>query len=77
MGLGGGPYNHRVEIIVNGKPETLPADTTVAALLVHRGLSASPCAVEVNKIVVPKRRHDETQLKEHDKVEIVTLVGGG
>ena len=32
---------------------------------------------EVNKRIVPRKRHESTQLNEGDKVELVTLVGGG
>lgn len=50
---------------------------TVRQFLQSRGLHASPCAVEVNRTLVPKRRHEEHQLADGDTVEIVTLVGGG
>ena len=40
-------------------------------------LSDQPCAVEVNKEVVPRRAHADSTLHEGDKIEIVTLVGGG
>jgi thiamine biosynthesis protein ThiS len=36
-----------------------------------------PCAVEVNRMLVPKRRHEQHMLLEGDQVEIVTFVGGG
>jgi sulfur carrier protein len=34
-------------------------------------------AVEVNEEVVPRARHATIQLREGDRVELVTLVGGG
>ena len=34
-------------------------------------------AVEVNEEVVPREQHATTELREGDRVEIVTLVGGG
>lgn len=64
-------------IVVNGSPRPLPADPTVAGLLAELGLAASPCAVELNRLVVPRREHAATRLREGDLVEIVTLVGGG
>jgi sulfur carrier protein len=33
--------------------------------------------VEVNGELVPKKRHAEHQVRDGDRVEIVTLVGGG
>ncbi len=70
-------YNRPVELIVNGNPRDIPPGATVTTLLESLGLSTSPCAVEVNRELVPKRRHEETPLKHGDRVEIVTLVGGG
>jgi len=66
-----------VEITVNGQKRSLPPGTTVATLLNELGLSGQPAAVEVNKSLVPKRRHAEQTLSEGDTVEVVTLVGGG
>jgi sulfur carrier protein len=64
-------------LVVNGSPRPLPADPTVAGLLTELGLSNAPCAVELNRVVVPRREHPATPLAEGDQVEIVTLVGGG
>ena len=66
-----------VEITVNGKKRSLPPGTTVERLLAELGLSGQPAAVEVNKSLVPKRRHAEQALADGDTVEVVTLVGGG
>lgn len=64
-------------IAVNGEARDVPAGQTVAELLGALGLGQAPCAVEVNAALVPKRKHAEHALGEGDKVEIVTLVGGG
>ena len=69
--------NFSVTINVNGNPQTLPDGATVAAMLEHLRLTALPAAVEVNRELVPKRRHSEHTLREGDRVEVVTLVGGG
>ncbi len=66
-----------MRLLVNGKPETLPDDAAVADLLRSLNLERTPCAVEVNRELVPKRRHDTRRLTDGDTVEIVTLVGGG
>jgi len=66
-----------MHIIVNGKPETLPDRATVADLIAHLDLRGSPCAVEVNKALIPKRRHESHFLEDGDTIEVVTLVGGG
>ncbi|MEM1165106.1 MAG: sulfur carrier protein ThiS [Planctomycetota bacterium] len=66
-----------MRIEVNGEALELAGDGTVAALLVHLGLDHSPAAVEVNRALVPKREHADRRLAEGDRVEVVTLVGGG
>ena len=66
-----------MKVLVNGEPIELDDQSTVHDLLEVRSLADKPCAVEVNKEVVPKRRHEEHALREGDQIEIVTLVGGG
>ena len=66
-----------VGIFVNGEPRDVREGATVADLLEELGLAAKPVAVEVNRDLVPRQRHDEHQLAAGDRVEIVTLVGGG
>jgi thiamine biosynthesis protein ThiS len=66
-----------MNITVNGEITTLDGPHTVAELLQHVGLADAPCAVEVNRDLVPKREHASRPLRDGDVVEIVTLVGGG
>jgi thiamine biosynthesis protein ThiS len=66
-----------VKITVNGEPMSVNDNCTVRQFLESRQLHASPCAVEVNRNLVPKRCHDQHRLVEGDTLEIVTLVGGG
>src|SRR5262245_30846898 len=64
-------------LTINGDPRTLPSPLTVAQLLHHLGHESRKVAVEVNHEVVPARQHAEHTLESGDRVEIVTLVGGG
>ena len=66
-----------MRITVNGDEVQLNTRCTVRELLERFDLGAAPCAVEVNAEVVPKTRHPEHVLDDGDRVEIVTLVGGG
>jgi sulfur carrier protein len=66
-----------MEIIVNGEQRQVSAGTTVAALLAALAANPRYVAVEVNLQLVPRGRHAELQLSNGDRVEIVTLVGGG
>lgn len=64
-------------LTVNGEAKEVPERATVASLVEELGLVGAACAAEVNGRVVPKREHGETELREGDRVELVTLVGGG
>jgi sulfur carrier protein len=66
-----------VNLIVNGQPQTADAGATVAGLLAQLGMAGKIVAVEVNRQLVPKQRHAEHALAAGDRVEIVSLVGGG
>ncbi|MBY0457781.1 MAG: sulfur carrier protein ThiS [Gemmataceae bacterium] len=56
---------------------TFPDPLTVADLLARLGKDPTKLAVEVNRDVVPRAEHAAHALKDGDRVEIVTLVGGG
>lgn len=62
---------------VNGVARELASGATVAELVAALGLSAAQVAVERNRRLVPRAEHGRTQLADGDRVEIVTLVGGG
>jgi sulfur carrier protein len=66
-----------MQITLNGQSAQTPQDSTVAALLRQLNLDGKPVAVEVNLELVPKQLHAQRRLAEGDRVEIVTLVGGG
>lgn len=64
-------------LFVNGERRDFPASLTVRDLIGVLGLAGKACAVEVNGQLVPYRQHAQTALADGDRVEVVTLVGGG
>ena len=66
-----------MQIWVNGIEKSLPDASTIRQLLNLLELPPGPVAVEVNRDVVPRVRHDQHILVEGDRIEVVTLVGGG
>ena len=66
-----------VGITVNGEPYAAVAGSSVEDVLVALGLAGRPLAVEVNEQVVPRAALAGCMLGAGDRVEIVTLVGGG
>lgn len=66
-----------VPIHVNGTAHTVREGATIAELLDELGLCGRPLAVELNRAVVPRTEHPARRLVAGDRLEIVTLVGGG
>lgn len=67
----------QIEIHVNGKPRSIAAGSTVAALLTSLELDPRTLAVERNLELVPRAQHAATPISAGDRLEVVTLVGGG
>ena len=66
-----------IEIHVNGQPRAVAAGSTVAMLLQTLELDPRTLAVERNLELVPRGQHAATPLAAGDRLEVVTLVGGG
>jgi sulfur carrier protein len=66
-----------VNILVNGTPRQVYDGTTIAQLLRELEVDGRHVAVEVNLELVPRARHAAHALRESDRLEVVTLVGGG
>jgi thiazole synthase len=66
-----------LNLTVNGESRSLPDILTVAQLMEHLGYDRQRVAVEINGEVAPRGRHAEQLLADGDRLEIVTLVGGG
>ncbi|GBF11370.1 sulfur carrier protein ThiS [Tepidibacillus infernus] len=64
-------------MVVNGKEITGFAGKTVAELLNELKLNQTLVVVEINFEIIPKDHYDIRILQETDKVEIVSVVGGG
>jgi sulfur carrier protein len=66
-----------MNIVCNGEPRDVAENTTVAQLLELLGLEPRQVAVEVNLELVPRNQHRDFVLHAGDRLEVVTLVGGG
>jgi thiazole synthase len=66
-----------VTITLNGERRELPGPLTIAELLRRLELRSEHVAVEVNRSLVPRARHDAETIGDGDVLEVVTLVGGG
>lgn len=66
-----------MHVTINGRQEALADGLSVANILATRQLHPIRVAVEINEQIVPRKRFGETTVKEGDRIEIVTFVGGG
>jgi len=66
-----------MEVFVNGAAREVPPGTTLAALIQELAMEPRFVAVEVNLELVPRTQHAARLLAAGDRLEIVTLVGGG
>lgn len=66
-----------IELTVNGEPRTIAAGSTVADLIRELGCRPEQVAVERNKEIVRRPDHARIALVAGDRLEVVTLFGGG
>lgn len=66
-----------MQIVLNGKHRLVQEPATVASLLSVLDVAVKGVAVEVNERLIPRRTFDHTPVRDGDRVEVVTLVGGG
>ncbi|MBM3967702.1 MAG: sulfur carrier protein ThiS [Planctomycetes bacterium] len=66
-----------LKIEFNGNEEMIDASETILDLLKRSGVEAKFCAVEINLEILPKSEYATYQLRDGDRIEVVTLVGGG
>lgn len=66
-----------MNVAINGESRRFDSGMTVADLLRELDLEGKPLAVERNGETLAKTSHATTKLADGDRIEIVTLVGGG
>ena len=64
-------------ITVHGKQIQLISEMSVADYLEENNYQINRIAVEMNEEILPKYSYSETMLKDGDRLEVVTFVGGG
>ncbi|MCH8066951.1 MAG: sulfur carrier protein ThiS [Nanoarchaeota archaeon] len=65
-----------MKLIINGQEKELDC-ARISELLDALDLKMDVVAVELNKNIVHRENFENTKLKDNDKLEIVTAVGGG
>lgn len=66
-----------ITIQVNGEERQIDPAWSIGDLLMELGINNRYCAVERNLELVPREEHMNCRMADGDRIEIVTLVGGG
>ena len=66
-----------IRLQVNGAVQTCSANTSLPTLLEQLGLNPRLVAVEYNGEILHRQFWDTTCMQSGDRLEIVTIVGGG
>jgi sulfur carrier protein len=66
-----------IELQVNGELQTCPIGTNLPTFLIQIGLNPLLVAVEYNGEILQRQFWETTQIHTEDRLEIVTIVGGG
>ena len=65
------------KIQLNGKKVVIKSNYSVFDLLKRYKLTNKKIAIEHNGIIIPKINYKKKFLKNKDRVEVVTFIGGG
>jgi sulfur carrier protein len=66
-----------IQIQVNGEERGCRTDATVGDLLRELGIKTERVAVELNLEILDRKEFDQRSLKQGDRVEILSFIGGG
>ena len=66
-----------IQLQVNGEAKTCPANLSLPHFLEYLGLNPRLVAVEYNGEILHRQHWETTQMQSGDRLEIVTIVGGG
>jgi sulfur carrier protein len=67
----------RIQIQVNSEARSIASGTSIDAFVAELGLRPEVVAIEVNERLVRREERGRTILNDGDRIEVVTLVGGG
>jgi sulfur carrier protein len=67
----------QIIVRVNGEPRSCSPQIKLTDFLEHHGFNLRLVAVEYNGEILHRQFWSETQVVDGDKIEVVTIVGGG
>ncbi len=66
-----------MKLKINGKVKTFSETLSVSCLIDELKLNSERVVIELNSDILQKEKWDSTKLRNDDKLEIVSFVGGG
>nr|QHO64085.1 thiamine biosynthesis protein [Lympha mucosa] len=69
--------NNYITIQINGEPFNCSYNMSLQDLMYYFNFNAKLILVEYNKDIIYENQFNHILLKPHDKLEIITIVGGG
>ena len=69
--------NQIYPFFLNGQKYTTTYKVTISDLIKYFGYNQSLLVVEYNQFICHKNEWDKIYIRKDDKIEIVTIVGGG
>ena len=68
---------NKIEIYINGKKKIVDKGIKLSVLIKVLKIPIKKVAIEINQIIINKKRTNIINLKKDDKIEIVHFIGGG
>ena len=68
---------NKIKIIVNGKLLMINSNFSVKNLIEKLKTPINKVAIELNEVIIDKKKLNKIFLKNKDKIEIVHFIGGG
>tara|TARA_B100000029_G_scaffold472281_1_gene512644 strand:+ start:604 stop:822 length:219 start_codon:yes stop_codon:yes gene_type:complete len=68
---------NKIKIKLNGKKIVIKAGSSLKDLILNLNIPLNKTAIELNEIIIDKKKIKNIILKKDDKIEIVHFIGGG
>ena len=67
----------KIKIKINGKIKFITQDFYLSVLIKNLKIPLNKVAIELNKVIIDKKKINKIKLNKNDKIEIVHFIGGG
>lgn len=68
---------HKKKVLINGALYQCTNSFTIFSLLSYLGFNTNLIVIDYNGVILPKESWNRTGLNTNDRIEILTLAGGG